>query len=127
MKSAVSRSSIVVLALVGMIGPAAAHHPPRFERCHRLTFTGEIERIEWANPHVKLLIRSANGMSYQFGWLDLPALHRAGIQRDTLHVGDHVVVEGGIRTKDVLKKPALLSSIRRPSDGWEWSQPLQGC
>lgn len=127
MKSAVFNSSVLVLALLGMTCSAAAHHLPRFERCQRLTFTGEIERIEWANPHVLLLIRSANGMSYQFGWLDLQALHRAGIQMDTLHVGDHVVVAGGIRAKDVLKKPVLLSRIRRPSDGWEWSEPLQGC
>jgi hypothetical protein len=125
--SAVFRSSVLALALLGIAGAAAAHHPPRFERCQRLTFTGEVERIDWTNPHVQLFIQTADGVSHQLGWLDLQALHRAGIQEDTLHVGDHVVVEGGVRTKDVLNKPVLLSSIRRPSDGWEWSEPLQGC
>jgi hypothetical protein len=121
------RCSVLALALLGIAGTAAAHHPPRFERCQSITFTGQIERIEWANPHVRLFIRSDDGMSHEMAWLNLQRLRLIGIQRDTLRTGDQVVVTGGIRTQDAAALPILLSTIRRPSDGWEWSQPVQGC
>lgn len=127
MNRAISSFLVLPLALLGIAGTAAAHHPPRYERCQQITFTGRIERIDWGNPHVKLLIRSTDGVSYEAGWLNLHTLRLAGIDEDTLHVGDDVVVEAGLRSNDVKDKPILLSSIRRPSDGWEWSQPLQGC
>jgi hypothetical protein len=117
----------VALALLGIVNAAVAHHPPRFERCQRFTFAGQLERIEWVSPHVQLFIRTDDGEIRQVGWLNLQGLARAGIEQDTLRIGDRLVVEGGTRTKDVVEKPILLSSIRRPSDGWEWSQALQGC
>lgn len=121
------RLVFLILPLAGIAGTASAHHPPRFRDCQMFSYTGQIERIEWANPHVMLYIRGDDGETYELGWLDLQALHRADIERDTLNVGDHVVVEGGFRPNEVSKKPLLLSTIRRTSDGWEWSQPLQGC
>jgi len=125
MSRVVFRSS--VLALLGLASPGVAHHPPRYERCQSLTFTGQVEQIAWANPHVRLFIQSVDGVSHELGWLNLQALQRAGIHRDTLRIGDHVLVTGGIRTKDAVELPILVSSISRPSDGWEWSRPLQGC
>jgi hypothetical protein len=120
---------IVLLALpvLAIAGTASAHHPPRFERCVMFTYTGQIERIDWANPHVQLVIRADDGESYELGWLGIQALHRAGIDVGTLKVGDPVVVEGGYRPQDAANAPLLLSHIRRTSDGWEWSQPIQGC
>jgi hypothetical protein len=121
------RFVLLALPVLAIANTASAHHPPRFERCRMFTYTGQIERIEWGNPHVQLYIRGDDGESYKIGWLNLQALHRADIEIDTLHVGDHVVVQGGFRPNDVAEKPLLLSSIRRTSDGWEWSQPVQGC
>jgi Family of unknown function (DUF6152) len=126
MSRVVFRLSVVALALLGIANAAVAHHPPRFERCQRFTFTGQLERIEWVSPHVQLFIRTDDGEIQQVGWLNLQGLARAGIEQDTLRIGDHLVVEGGTRT-DVVEKPILLSSIHRASDGWEWSQALQGC
>jgi Family of unknown function (DUF6152) len=122
-----SRFVLLILPLVGIASTANAHHPPRFERCQMFTFTGQIERIEWANPHVQLFIRTDDGETHQMGWLSLQALHRAGIEEDTLHAGDRVEVEGGFRSKDAANEPLLLSKVHRTSDGWEWSQPIQGC
>ena len=127
MNRAISRALVLLLALPGLPGTAAAHHPPRYERCQLLTFTGRIERMDWQNPHVRVFIRSTDGVSYEADWLSLHSLHLAGIEVDTLHVGDDVVIEAGVRSKDVTEEPILLSRISRPADGWEWSQPLQGC
>lgn len=121
------RSAFPALLLLAVAATAAAHHPPRFERCQRFTFTGQLERIDWANPHVLLYIRDDDGESREVGWLNVQGLEREGIHPETLRVGDRLTVEGGIRLNAVVEKPILLSIIRRPSDGWEWSQPLQGC
>ena len=119
--------SFLALALgLGITGSATAHHPPLMERCEAFTFTGHIERIEWANPHVQLVIKADDGMSYQLTWLNIYQLGWAGIDRDTLKVGDEVIVTAGTRD-DVVDKPMLLSAITRVRDGWEWSQVPQGC
>ena len=116
-------SLILTLSVVGAVG---AHHPPLMERCYSLTFTGEIERIEWRNPHVELSIRTESGESHRVIWLNLQALDRAGIDRDLLRPGDQVTVTVGTR-EDVSQRPMLLAAITRTSDGWEWSQVPQGC
>jgi Family of unknown function (DUF6152) len=127
MTRAILGCSVLAVALLGFVDVAAAHHPPRFERCERFTFTGQLERIEWGNPDVLLFVRTDSGVTREVGWLNVQALQRAGIDTDTLHIGDHLVVQGGTRPQDVAHEPILVSSIHRPSDGWEWSQPLQGC
>ena len=90
------------------------------------TFTGQVERIEWRAPHVELFIQTDDGASYRLAWLSIHQLGWVGIDRDTLRVGDQVLVSAGTRPDDVVDRPLLLSNIRRTSDGWEWSQPLQG-
>jgi Family of unknown function (DUF6152) len=121
------RRLLMVMPLIGIAYTANAHHPPRFERCQMFSYAGQIEEIDWTNPHVQLILRTDDGERQEIGWLGVRGLHRAGIDVDTLHVGDHVVVEGALRPKDALDEPLLPSSIHRTSDGWEWSQPLQGC
>jgi hypothetical protein len=126
MKRASFWSSLAVALLV-FADLSVAHHPPRFERCRRFTFTGQLEKIEWTNPHVLLSVRTDDGDSRQVGWLNTQRLRRAGVRVDTLRIGDRLRIQGGIRVRDADDEPILLSSIRRLTDGWEWSQPLQGC
>ncbi|HSG64110.1 MAG TPA: DUF6152 family protein [Gammaproteobacteria bacterium] len=124
-----SRGTVRSLALIlglGIAGMAAAHHPPLMERCESFTFTGEIERIDWSNPHVELYIRADDGMTYRTTWLNMHQLGQAGIDRNTLRVGDALIITVGTRD-DVVEKPMLLSAITRTGDGWAWSQVPQGC
>jgi hypothetical protein len=86
---------------------------------------GELASVTWTNPHVELSVKADDGTTYRVVWLSLQQLSRADIQRDTLHVGDELVITAG--TRDGARAPILLSEIRRPSDGWAWSQPAQGC
>jgi len=118
-------SSALILGLC-IVGAAAAHHPPLMERCYSLTFAGQIEQIEWRNPHIELFIRTAGGESRRVIWVNMQQLSRAGIDRDTLRTGDQVTVTVGTRD-DVVTRPMLLAAITRASDGWEWSQVPQGC
>jgi hypothetical protein len=124
-----NRRAFRILALAVGLGfaiAASAHHPPLMERCEAFTFTGQIERIDWRNPHVELYIRAADGMTYRTTWLNIHQLGLAGIDRDTLRVGDPVIVTVGTRD-DVVERPVLLAAITRTSDSWEWSQVPQGC
>jgi len=120
-------AALAAVALLGIASLSAAHHPPRFERCQRFTFTGRLLTIEWKNPHVLLSLETDDGVSRQVGWLNVQGLRRAGIDVDTLRIDDRLLIQGGIRKDDPGREPILLSSIRRLSDGWEWSQPLRGC
>lgn len=106
---------------------AAAHHPSKVERCENVTFTGRIERIEWTRPHVELFIRTDEGVTHEVSWLAINQLGLADIHLDTLQIGDEVTVVAGILPNDAAERPMLLSYIHRDSDGWEWSQPPEGC
>ena len=120
-------SSFLALALGTSFATAAdAHHPPQMEHCFSFTFTGEIERVEWRNPHVALFIQTEDGASHELTWLNPQQLGWAGIERDTIRPGEHVTVTVGTR-EDSLAQPMLLAAITKTSDGWEWSQTPQGC
>ena len=120
-------SSIFALILgLGFASATSAHHPPQMEHCFSFTFTGQIERVEWRNPHVVLLIQAEDGESHQLTWLNPQQLGWAGIERDTIRSGDHVTVTVGTRENSMVQ-PMLLAAITRTSGGWEWSQTPQGC
>jgi hypothetical protein len=112
---------------LGTASVAAAHHPPKVERCENLTFSGQIERINWRRPHVELFVRTDEGVTQELGWLAINQLGLESIEKDTLRVGDQVTIRAGIRPNEVAARPMLLNYIRRESDGWEWSQTPEGC
>jgi hypothetical protein len=121
-------SGLLALALtLGAAPLAGAHHPPRMDHCASFSFSGEIERIEWRRPHVELYVRTEEGVSHHLTWLAINQLGLAGIEQDTLRIGDFVEITAGIRVDDVIERPLLLSYIHRESDGWGWSQTPQGC
>jgi len=121
-------SGFLALALgLGFANSAAAHHPPKMERCQSLTFSGRIERIEWRRPHVELFVRTDQGVTHHLSWLAINQLGLAGIEQDTLRIGDEVDIVAGIRPNEVAERPMLLSYLFRESDGWGWSQTPQGC
>ena len=125
-----SQRALSMIALVVGLWAAAsahAHHPPLMDRCSALTFTGEVERIEWRNPHVELVVQADDGESHFISWLNPQQLSRAGVDRDTIRAGERVTVTVGTREDSVVPRPKLLAAITRLSDGWEWSQTPQGC
>ncbi len=125
-----SQRAFCILALIfglSVVNAANAHHPPLMDRCAAHTFTGEVEQVNWRNPHVELVIRADDGESHFISWLNLQQLGRAGIDQDTIRAGERVIVTVGTREDAVVPRPKLLAAITRVSDGWEWSQTPQGC
>jgi hypothetical protein len=118
--------SLAAVAVLGVAGAAGAHHPPAFERCQTVTVAGRVASVRWTNPHVELAIEAEDGETYAVTWLSVQQLRRADIESDALRVGDAVTItvsrQSGERARNW-----LLQAIRRPADGWQWSQPPQGC
>ena len=127
MKRRFFASSISALALIGVASAADAHHPPHFDRCKLYTIAGDVQRIDWGNPHVKLSIKAEDGTTYDLIWRSIQQLSLAGVQKDAVRVGDHVVATGSKQSDDPAHVSILLSEIHKANDGLQWSQPTQGC
>ena len=108
--------------LVGM--PIQAHHGySAFERENTVTIEGNIEEIKYMNPHSTLIVKTTDAQMYTVEWLSLPQLRRAGINYDTLRIGDHVVLSGAPARDPAVPKMSIVRNLKRTSDGWNWPPP----
>jgi hypothetical protein len=88
------------IALVLGAAPILAHHSysAEFDRNKRITITGTVTRVEWANPHARFYFDAKNDKGEMVNWnfeLASPnGLMRLGWTRNSLKVGDVITVEG---------------------------------
>ena len=120
---------------------ALAHHshPIFYDACTVLTIDGRVDSVQWKNPHVLVDITASDGKAYRAEWTSAGTLEQSGVQPPK--PGDRVVVRGNPMRDDAAihakfpdlklgprEKPVLdLIGIRRPSNGWNWSQPDPPC
>jgi hypothetical protein len=121
------------LAVAGVLVaaiPAHAHHS--FAATY---FEDKVQKIEgnlvqflYRNPHSFVHVEGPDEKGVVQRWaVEWGAglqLNQQGVMRDTLRVGDHVIVEGnpGRNPQDHRLR---MRSILRPSDGWKWSGTFQ--
>ena len=92
------RASMVLGAF--LIAPAVfGHHSTaEYRDTGVLELTGEVVRVQWRNPHVRIALRVENDEGEDQIWemeaQDLNSLDRAGISRDLVQVGQTVTVAG---------------------------------
>jgi hypothetical protein len=116
-------------ALVAAI-PAHAHHS--FSATY---FEDKVQKVEgnlvqflYRNPHSFVHVEGPdeNGVAQRWAveWGAGLQLNQQGVMRDTLRVGDHVIIEGnpGRNPQDHRLR---MRSILRPSDGWKWAGTFQ--
>ena len=97
--------------------------PQDIKRTAILTIEGELVQFLYRNPHsfVHVMAPDDKGemQRWSIEWGGGGQLARQGVGRETLKVGDKVVVVG-----DLGRNPAdhrlRMRSIVRPSDGWKW-------
>lgn len=96
--------------------PALAHHNTGalFDLGQEVSLQGTISRYEWKNPHLYFFVEVVNDEDEQTEWRieagPLAIMRRLGWSRDSLRVGDQVVVTGSPSRK-AGKTSAFLKAI----------------
>lgn len=92
--------SIAVLAAAAAVAPALAHHSfsAEYDSKKPVKLTGTITKVDWMNPHVYFYIdvEQTDGKVENWGFEMGPPglLQRTGWTRNTMKIGDVVVVDG---------------------------------
>jgi hypothetical protein len=83
---------IAAASLMGL--PAAAHHSgAQYDYGQRVTVSGAVTKMEWANPHSRLYVEGNDG-TWQFDLPSVNRLVRLGWTRHVVNSGDMVKVTG---------------------------------
>ncbi len=84
---------------IALAGRPLAHHSfaAEFDASKPVMLTGTVTKVEWANPHTWVFIdvKGQDGLIANWG-LEMPGpaqLLRVGLKRDSLKVGDVVIVD----------------------------------
>ena len=112
-------------ALWAVAAPARAHHSygATYDVSRELTLEGTLVQFVFRNPHTFVHLQAPDDSGamqrWAIEWSGTAQLANNGITRDTLHVGDKVVVVG--RPSRVPGEfRVLMVSLKRPSDGFSW-------
>jgi Family of unknown function (DUF6152) len=95
-------SLVLVSGLLLSAVPASAHHAfaTEFDGQKPVTKRGIVTKIDWANPHVWFYInvKTESGQVENWGFeMGGPnSLRNSGWNRDTMKIGDEVIVEGSL-------------------------------
>jgi Family of unknown function (DUF6152) len=118
---------------------AYAHHshPYFYDECKSITIEGRVERVEFKDPHTRIVLRLDDGTAYTVDWAPLSRLTNdrvIGPAKEALVFGARVVVTGN-RVRDAAQirehfpdfksdmNPNTVdpSSIRRVGDSFSWA------
>jgi uncharacterized protein DUF6152 len=96
------RSMVGLVAVFGAflaVTPATAHHSfsAEYDSKKPVTLKGTVTKVDWMNPHVYFYLDvETDGKITNWGLEMGPpnGLERAGWSRNTMQVGDQVIVEG---------------------------------
>ena len=108
--------AIVAIGLLAVVGaPAFAHHSfaAQYDSNKPVTLKGAVTKVEWQNPHTYFYIDvkdEKNGRISNWACeMGAPAvITRSGWTRNTLKIGDEVIVEGSLA-----KDGSNLANARR--------------
>src|SRR5204862_4802918 len=95
-------SLILVSGLLLSAAPAGAHHAfaTEFDAQKPVTMKGIVTKIDWANPHVWFFInvKTESGVIENWGFeMGGPnSLRNSGWTRETMKIGDEVIVDGSL-------------------------------
>ena len=127
MSHSIARSFITLMLSAGamVVGVAAAHHSfaATYDSSRQSRIEGEIAQFLFRNPHsmVQILAPDDTGEMRRWAieWAGINVLTGEGISRETLRIGDKVVVTGNPGRVPSDYRMRMLS-IERPEDGWQW-------
>jgi hypothetical protein len=100
-----TRTLLALLIATTASGAALAHHSfaAEFDGAKKLKLTGTVTKVQWRNPHTYFYVdvKGEDGAIHNWAMeLGSPnELMRRGWTRDSLKIGDQVIVEGA-RARD---------------------------
>ena len=116
---------LIVGAALLAASAAYAHHSyaATYDVANEIKLEGRLVQFVYRNPHsfvhVQAPDQSGQPQRWAVEWAGTGQLAEAGVQRDTLKVGDQVVIVG--RPSRVNGEyRALMVRLTRPSDGFTW-------
>lgn len=109
---------------------AYAHHSyaATYDVNREVTLTGNIVQFVYRNPHsfVHVTTKGENGETERWAveWSGTTQLGNSGVTKETLKVGDAVVIQA--RPSRVQGEyRALMLKLKRTTDGFTWGSPGQ--
>ena len=96
------RSIAAGFSLLALSIPALAHHSfsAEYDAKRPVTVKGVVTKVDWMNPHVYFYVDSedekGNVVNWAFEMGPPNGLQRAGWTRNTMKIGDEVVVEASL-------------------------------
>ena len=118
--------ALLVAALAAV--PVAAHHSfaASYMEERTVTVEGDLVQVLFRNPHsfVHLMVREKDGsqVRYAVEWTGANQLGVQGVTRETLKVGDRVVITGTPGRNPTDHRIRMIS-LRRPKDNFGWHKP----
>ena len=114
--------------MTAVVGSVYSHHSfaQYYFEDRSVTVEGELVKFEYQNPHawVYLDVRDERGIARQYAaeWANPNRLTRDNITKDTLKIGDRIVITGS-PGRNPEESRVHLKRIQRPADGWNWPGP----
>ena len=111
-------------------GRAFAHHSfsAEYDSTQKIELDGVVTQFVWRNPHsfMKIDVMEKDGTmkSWALEWGSTGQLSQAQITRTSLKPGDRILVTGE-PARDPAAPRLLITTLKRPSDGWEWKGRVQ--
>ena len=109
---------------------ASAHHSyaATYDVTHEITLEGKLVQFVYRNPHsfVHVVTTDDKGATERWAveWSGTTQLNNAGVTKESLKVGDVVVIRA--RPSRVSGEfRALMLNLKRPSDGFTWGSAGQ--
>jgi Family of unknown function (DUF6152) len=112
---------VAVMLLGATAAPVMAHHSfsAEYDSSKKISLRGIVTKVDWMNPHVYFYLDvtddTGNVVNWAFEMGPPNGLERSGWTRNTMKVGDEVIVEGSL-AKDGSKQ-ANARSVTMASTG----------
>ena len=128
---------LIALILAGLLtfGVAAyAHHSfaGSYVEDKLIRIEGTVKEFNIRNPHsfISIEVKEKDGTVVRWGgeWGGVTQLSQGGVDRFTLQVGDHLIIDGA-PSRDSSEKKLLVRRASRPASekrpAWEWQGNVQ--
>jgi len=115
------------LTIIGLLAAssAGAHHSftATYDESGRMQIEGEVVQFLFRNPHSMIHVAAPDAAGtvqrWAIEWAGVGTLSGEGVTRETLRIGDRVVISGN-PGRNASDHRLRLLSIERPLDGWKW-------